>query len=79
MVTFLISFYFPERSKWKRRALKTFCGVSSKPVRRLTREEQRDLMIKQTNIYEDPWWKRFMNVQALICAGAALSLHAFWA
>ena len=61
-------------------ATKWLCGVDKahKPPK-LTKEELRNQIIKNTDIKEDPFWKRVLDINAIICAAVAVFLHAFWA
>lgn len=60
--------------------LKWFCGLDKNEDKvKLTVEERRQLALEVTNIAEDPFWKKFMDVNGIICAVACFFLHGFWA
>ena len=70
----------PVYSGFKYKFIKYVCGVDrNKPTKKMTKEEKIALRIKISNISEDPKWKTYMNYNAVICAAAAVFLHAFWA
>ena len=59
--------------------MKYVCGVDrNHPVKKLTKEEKIAQRIAISNISEDPKWKKFMNIQAIICAAIAVFIHAFF-
>ena len=66
--------------KLKQKFMKYVCGVD-KTVKRveLSAAEKRKLQLKASDIQEDPYWKKVLDINAVICAGCAIFLHAFWA
>ena len=60
--------------------LKWFCGIDKDAVKiKLTKEEIREATLELTNIDEDPFWKKFLDINAAICIGVCVFLHGFWA
>ena len=56
------------------------CGVDRSIKRkRLTREEQKQLQLQLSDISEDPYWKKVLDINTVICAAVAVYLHGFWA
>ena len=60
--------------------LKWGCGVDKTiKQKRMSKEEKRNMQDKITNIEEHPFWKKFLNINMVICAAVAVGLHAYWA
>ena len=60
--------------------LKWLCGVDLRePSLELAKEERHQSQLKATNITEDPFWKKIVDVNGLICCACCFFLHGFWA
>lgn len=61
-------------------ALKWFCGVDLRERKtHLTREERLQLQLRATSISEDPFWKKVVDINGLICCAVCFLLHGFLA
>lgn len=60
--------------------MKWFCGVDRDAVKvKQTAQEVREQLLKLTNIDEDPYYKKVLDINAVVCLGACVFLLAFWA
>ena len=67
-------------SRVKYYCLKWFCGVDLLEKKtHLSPEERHDLQLWATNIGEDPFWKKVVDINGLICCACCFFLHGFWA
>ena len=73
-------FFFIATTGLKYYLLKWGCGVDQTIKRkRLRKVEKQLLQDKITNIEEDPFWKKFLDINMVICLCIATGLHAYFA
>jgi sodium/glucose cotransporter 9 len=61
-------------------ALKWLCGVDLREQnQQLTKEERQQLQMKATDITEDPFWKKVVDMNGIVCCAVCCFLHGFWA
>lgn len=58
---------------------KYICGIENVAEKKMTKEEFRKMLHDISDIYEEQRMRKILNINALICFGAAVFLHAFWA
>ena len=62
-------------------ALKWFCGVdrraaAARPAR--SKEDIAQSKMQANSIHEDPFWKKVVNVNGIVCCMSCIFLHGFW-
>lgn len=59
--------------------LRLFCGQESQETALTVSEEEREaIRRKMTSIDETPFWRKVLNINAVITAAVCFFLHAFW-
>ena len=59
--------------------LRLFCGQETSATKHeVTEEERLAILQKMTSIAEKPYWRRMLNIQAVIASAVCFFLLAFW-
>ncbi|KAG8436935.1 hypothetical protein GDO86_007859 [Hymenochirus boettgeri] len=63
---------------WWKKLYFWFCGISTHPEVKLSLKEQMKLHTKLTSIEEEPFWKHFCNINAVILVAVSIFLWGYF-
>ncbi|XP_056388443.1 sodium/glucose cotransporter 4 isoform X2 [Hyla sarda] len=72
------SIYTPKTSWWKKFYF-WFCGISTQPEAKMSKEEEMKLQRKLTSIEEKPFWRAVCNINAVILLAINVFLWGYFA